>query len=97
MEATGRGRTKGKTPKAVTLSLKLEESCGSGKRDDVLDKLVAEEEAAIQAVRQSALSPEEQEAILKKLRREEVTVAGVWDLVAMYAKKSAHPGKPFAI
>jgi hypothetical protein len=45
MAETGRGRSKGKTPKAVTLTNSLESVVGEGERDEVLQGLIAEHEA----------------------------------------------------
>jgi hypothetical protein len=45
MKATGRGRTKGKAPKAVALTNDLESVVGEGERHEVLNKLIAEHDA----------------------------------------------------
>ena len=45
MRTTGRGRTRGKAPKAVTLTDGLESVVGEGKRHEVLQGLIAEQEA----------------------------------------------------
>ena len=45
MKKTGRGRTKGKSPKAVTLTDGLESVVGKGERHEALQGLIAEQEA----------------------------------------------------
>ena len=92
MVETGRGRTKGKTPRAEPL---VDELCGTGEPNEVLNKLAADEEEATQAVVFSTLSPEVKDAILERLRRGEMTVAAVLETVAMCGSGSTRPQKPF--
>ncbi len=45
MAVTGRGRSKGKTPKAVALTDNMESVVGEGERQEVLQGLIAQQEA----------------------------------------------------
>lgn len=45
MEQTGRGKTRGKTPKAVGFTGNMEAVVGTGKRDEILNGLIAQQEA----------------------------------------------------
>ncbi len=45
MKETGRGRSKGKSPKAVALTDAMESVVGEGERDEVLRKLIADHKA----------------------------------------------------
>ncbi len=45
MKVTGRGRTRGKAPKAVALTDNMESVVGEGGKDEVLKKLIAQQDA----------------------------------------------------
>jgi hypothetical protein len=94
MKRQGRRKTKGATPRAVTLHA---ESV-VGTPGDLLDELSASEEMqwrdrAIQAVNLSALSEAEKRAAIDSLNSGEMSIKQVFDLVGMYPRKV--PGKPF--
>jgi hypothetical protein len=67
MKKQNRGRTRGKSPRAVALNGRVEETHGEGDKDAILNELIAQEEAALKAIRESSLSPKEQQAVLKRL------------------------------
>ena len=56
MKESNRGRTKGSTPKTVSLTPALEVATGEGERHEVLNRLIAEQQA------DSDLSPLEDDA-----------------------------------
>lgn len=95
MKETGRGRTKGKTPRAVALTGEVEATHGEGGKDAILNELIAQEEAAVKALQNSTLPPESQQAVLEKLNRRTMTLTEALELAALYPPKPARPIKPF--
>lgn len=100
MEETGRGRTRGKTPKAVALTGKLESVIGKGDKHQVLQDLIAERtagerKAAIEAVQQSGMDPDAQTAALERLTRGEMSPEKVKEMASLFPPKSDRPVKRF--
>jgi hypothetical protein len=55
MEITSRGRTKGKTPKAVGITDKLKSGIGTGSEHEVLEALIAEQAGDLRSQRNGRL------------------------------------------
>lgn len=104
MAKTGRGRSKGKTPRAVGLTEKAESVIGDRRPGDVLEQLAADEEyeagqeetaelaAAIEAVEASGMKDEQKAATLEKLNRGELTAEKAKQLASMFTPKVKRTG-----
>ena len=95
MKESGRGRRKGKTPRAVELTTNVERTHGRGDRSNMLDTLLAEEEVAEKVVQRSSLPPEGQQALLAELHAGTKTPAQIIEIAELHPRKPASRNKRF--